>query len=124
MIIIIFIVQDSTAVELDFLGKDSMRYHRTIPVDSRILKNLQYFVKEKKPSDKIFDRVSTPSPDIIWTYGQISPVRLNTYLQGFMPQLTAKVFRTYNASVTMEQELAKLDSKAFVNLPPQVLWRV
>lgn len=33
---------------------------------------------------------------------------LNKHLQSLMPGLTAKVFRTYNASITLEKELAKL----------------
>jgi DNA topoisomerase-1 len=33
---------------------------------------------------------------------------LNKFLQEQMEGLTAKVFRTYNASITLQQELAKL----------------
>eukprot|EP01084_Bolivina_argentea_P221471 375101_1 len=35
----------------------------------------------------------------------IQPAMLNAYLKEFMSGLTAKVFRTYNASVCMEQQL-------------------
>mmetsp|Transcript_29159 Transcript_29159/g.76513 ORF Transcript_29159/g.76513 Transcript_29159/m.76513 type:complete len:553 (+) Transcript_29159:844-2502(+) len=51
--------------------------------------------KKKKPSDDVFDELTTSS--------------LNQYLKSLMPGLTAKVFRTYNASYTLDQELFKLE---------------
>ncbi len=50
--------------------------------------------KRKKPDDDVFDELNTSS--------------LNQYLKSLMPGLTAKVFRTYNASFTLDQELFKL----------------
>lgn len=80
-------------ITLDFLGKDSMRYLNTIPVESIVYKLLQSFTGGKKPEDDIFDRVN--------------PGRLNEFLKNFMDDLSAKVFRTYNASHTLQQELEK-----------------
>lgn len=74
-------------ITLDFLGKDSMRYLNTIEVDEQVYKLLQAFTGGKKPEDDIFDRVN--------------PGRLNEFLKNFMKDLSAKVFRTYNASVTL-----------------------
>ncbi|KAI6779582.1 dna topoisomerase i [Emericellopsis cladophorae] len=83
-------------VTFDFLGKDSIRYHETSEVDPQIFKNLKIFKKPPKgEGDDIFDRLST--------------TQLNKHLTSYMPGLTAKVFRTYNASYTMSQELKKLD---------------
>lgn len=42
----------------------------------------------KKGSDDIFDRLDTS--------------KLNAHLKELMPGLTAKVFRTYNASITLD----------------------
>jgi len=81
-------------VEFDFLGKDSIRYHNLVSVEKRVFKNLQYFMDNKKPEDDLFDRLNTSI--------------LNEYLNGLMPGLTAKVFRTYNASITLQQQLAEL----------------
>ena len=36
---------------------------------------------------------------------------INKYLQIFMPNLTAKVFRTYNASYLFQKELKKITKK-------------
>lgn len=38
------------------------------------------------------------------------PAELNKYLKEQMPNLSAKVFRTFNASLTLQQELAKMPS--------------
>ena len=75
-------------VVFDFLGKDSIRYHEETPVDEQVFKNLQIFKKAPKgPGDEIFDRLTTSA--------------LNKHLATYMQGLTAKVFRTYNASYTM-----------------------
>ncbi|MCP9260382.1 DNA topoisomerase I, mitochondrial [Dirofilaria immitis] len=44
---------------------------------------------------------------------------LNKYLQSLMPGLTAKVFRTYNASITLQQQLDKLTKDD--STPPELL---
>ena len=81
-------------VEFDFLGKDSIRYHNFVQVEKRVFKNLQLFMDNKKEGDDLFDRLNTSI--------------LNEYLSSLMPGLTAKVFRTYNASITLQEQLNKL----------------
>ncbi|VDN82851.1 unnamed protein product [Brugia pahangi] len=89
-----FVLICSYVVEFDFLGKDSIRYYNKVPVEKRVFKNLKLFMENKSGSDDLFDRLDTAS--------------LNKYLQSLMPGLTAKVFRTYNASITLQQQLDKL----------------
>jgi DNA topoisomerase-1 len=81
-------------VEFDFLGKDSIRYHNFVALEKRVFKNLQLFMENKKEGDDLFDRLNTSI--------------LNEYLSSLMPGLTAKVFRTYNASITLQEQLKKL----------------
>lgn len=81
-------------VEFDFLGKDSIRYTNSVPVEKRVFKNLEIFMQNKEPGDDLFDRLQTAS--------------LNKFLGEQMPGLTAKVFRTYNASTTLQQQLDEL----------------
>ena len=81
-------------VEFDFLGKDSIRYHNFVQVEKRVFKNLKIFMENKKDGDDLFDRLNTSI--------------LNEYLSSLMPGLTAKVFRTYNASITLQDQLNKL----------------
>lgn len=81
-------------VEFDFLGKDSIRYHNLVGVEKKVWKNVARFMENKKPGDDLFDRLNTTT--------------LNEYLNGLMPGLTAKVFRTYNASITLQEQLNEL----------------
>ncbi|KAM3720692.1 DNA topoisomerase [Dirofilaria immitis] len=92
-------------VEFDFLGKDSIRYYNKVPVEKRVFKNLKLFMENKSGNDDLFDRLDTAS--------------LNKYLQSLMPGLTAKVFRTYNASITLQQQLDKLTKDD--STPPELL---
>lgn len=79
-------------VVFDFLGKDSIRYYNRVEVDPVVWKNLQIFKRPpKRDGDPIFDRLTTSS--------------LNKHLTALMPGLTAKVFRTFNASFTFQREL-------------------
>ncbi|KAJ2400803.1 DNA topoisomerase 1, partial [Coemansia sp. RSA 2530] len=79
-------------VHFDFLGKDSIRYERTTDVDKQVWKNLRLFQKAPKAkSDMLFDR--------------LSPTTLNSFLHTLMPGLTAKVFRTFNASFVFQNQL-------------------
>lgn len=86
-------------VTFDFLGKDSIRYYQKVEVDKQVFKSLKLFKKSpKKKGDQLFDR--------------LDPSILNKHLQGYMPGLTAKVFRTYNASKTMQDQIDAMDIKA------------
>jgi DNA topoisomerase I len=94
-------------LKLRFLGKDSMLYERTCEVERRIWLNFQRFCKHKKRTDGVFDRLTTGA--------------LNAHLKDYMPGLTAKVFRTFNASSTLETELAKVDLPPDVSVEQKVL---
>uniref|UniRef100_A0A671R3K0 DNA topoisomerase I n=1 Tax=Sinocyclocheilus anshuiensis TaxID=1608454 RepID=A0A671R3K0_9TELE len=93
-------------VEFDFLGKDSIRYYNKVPVEKRVFKNLQLFMEDKEPEDDLFDRLNTSI--------------LNKHLQELMDGLTAKVFRTYNASITLQQQLNELTTSED-NVPAKIL---
>jgi DNA topoisomerase I len=78
-------------VFFDFLGKDSIRYYNRVEVDTQVFKNIRIFKSGKNDDDNLFDRVTTSG--------------LNKHLASYMKGLTAKVFRTYNASFTFQREL-------------------
>ena len=73
-----------------------MRYYNRIQIDARVYENIKSFIRAKNDSDNLFDIINAG--------------KLNDYLRSLMPGLSAKVFRTYNASVTLQQEL---DRKQF-----------
>ncbi|KAL9632160.1 MAG: hypothetical protein Q9164_005495 [Protoblastenia rupestris] len=88
-------------VIFDFLGKDSIRFYDEVEVTDQVFKNLKIFKKSPKgEGDDIFDRLTTSA--------------LNKHLANFMPGLTAKVFRTYNASFTMANLLRDMKSKGTI----------
>lgn len=79
------------SLQFDFLGKDSIRYFNTVEVDERVFKAIGDFKKNKSEGDDLFDKLDTS--------------KLNAHLKEIMPGLTAKVFRTYNASITLDRLL-------------------
>jgi hypothetical protein len=88
-------------VTFDFLGKDSMPYRNTVQLDPRVVKNLRSFCARKRPTDNIFDLLST--------------TELNEHLKTLMPDLSAKVFRTYNASITLQKELREGENRPTIH---------
>lgn len=84
-------------IKLDFLGKDSVRYVNTVKVIPEVYKNLEEFMNNKEKSEDVFDL--------------INPNELNIYIKEFMPNLTTKVFRTFNASHLFQEELNIISEK-------------
>ena len=81
-------------IKLDFLGKDSMRYVNTVKVLPEVWNNIRLFRAGKSTDENLFDKIDAQA--------------LNDYLKSQMEGLTAKVFRTYNASSTLQDELKKV----------------
>eukprot|EP00968_Pinguiococcus_pyrenoidosus_P014454 scaffold1307_cov200-Pinguiococcus_pyrenoidosus.AAC.143 len=100
-------------VDLEFLGKDSMRFKQTIDfstygdIGMKVLRNLKEFMRGKRKSEDVFDR--------------LNPTILNNHLQSIMPGLTAKVFRTYNASETLQNELPDAEDMEGLTVPEKVV---
>jgi DNA topoisomerase-1 len=100
-------LREPQTVIFDFLGKDSIRFYSEVEVDRQVFKNLIIFKKPpKKDGDDIFDRLTTSA--------------LNAHLQKYMTGLTAKVFRTYNASFTMSKLLQELKVKGSGSIAEKV----
>ncbi|XP_040935911.1 DNA topoisomerase 1 beta isoform X3 [Gossypium hirsutum] len=80
-------------LKFDFLGKDSIQYVNTVEVELPVYNAIGQFQTGKSKSDDLFDKLDTS--------------KLNAHLKELMPGLTAKVFRTYNASITLDEMLNK-----------------
>jgi len=63
----------------------------------QVYANFKSFCKKKKKSEEVFD--------------SLTPSILNSHLKEIMDGLTAKVFRTYNASKTLQDELRKTEER-------------
>jgi DNA topoisomerase-1 len=90
-------LSDNKTITLDFNGKDYVRYVNTIEVDEQVYNNLKEFINGKTKDTLLFDKINATD--------------VNHYLQTFMKELTAKVFRTYNASNLFQKELNKISKK-------------
>jgi len=88
---------EDNKISLDFLGKDSVRYQNTVKINPEIYNCLIRFTKNKSKSDDLFDL--------------INPTLLNQYLSTMMEGLTAKVFRTFNASKLFQDEMNQINDK-------------
>lgn len=82
-------INSDGTVRFDFLGKDSVRWVKTVKLPEKVLSNLKSFIKT--PRERIFDGVRSEL--------------VNAFLSEVMPGLTAKVFRTYHATKIVEEYL-------------------
>ena len=89
----------SNAIEFDFLGKDCVRWQETLKAvgdDKQFQKNLKKLIEKKKPNEEIFHNIT--SRDV------------NKYFSGIVKGLTAKVFRTYQATTVVKEYLVEHDN--------------
>ena len=84
-------------IHLDFLGKDSIRYDKTLSISKEIFDNISKFISEKSKNTAIFDLVNACD--------------VNNYLKKFDQGLSGKVFRTRLGSSIMYNELSKIKIK-------------
>ena len=88
---------DGVSVKFDFLGKDSIRYDNTVTVEPEVHALVAAFRardgqgRSKAPTEQLFDTMDAND--------------LNDKLKHLMDGLSVKVFRTYNASITLDRLL-------------------
>jgi len=86
-------------IELNFLGKDSVPWQKTLEINSEdtkgLYQNIQLFMKGKGHNSEIFDNINSS--------------KVNAFLRKIdaknVPGLTAKVFRTYLATKIVKESL-------------------
>jgi DNA topoisomerase-1 len=86
-------------IELNFLGKDSVPWQKTLEINSEdtkgLYQNIQLFIKDKGHNTEIFDNINSS--------------KVNAFLRKIdpknVPGLTAKVFRTYLATKIVKESL-------------------
>ena len=88
---------DNYNILLDFLGKDSVRYKKQIKIDDSFYNALIVFTENKKKNEDIFDKINA--------------TELNNYIDSMMTGATAKIFRTYNACILLQDELNLINKK-------------
>lgn len=85
-------------IEFDFLGKDSIRYSNRVEVDTAVFKAMAEFKSLDRSGKK-----KTQGNEML--FDAIDANDLNKLMKDYMDGLSVKVFRTYNASVTLNRLL-------------------
>ncbi len=86
-------------IEFDFLGKDSVRWQKPLPVqeqDKVFYDNLKKLTEKKKPDELIFHEITSR--------------HVNEFLGNVVKGLTAKVFRTYLSTIVVKNYLKNVDN--------------
>jgi len=101
--------RDSSVV-FDFLGKDSVQWHKELEMPSEVydvMKELYDNAAERVNSfeGRKSKKTQGDPKKIAQIFPTIRSTHVNRFLSEVYPELTAKVFRTYHASVTMREEL-------------------
>ena len=78
-------------IHFDFLGKDSVRWKKSITAPESVIENIQNYMKTSK--EYLFEGVDSK--------------KVSRFLSQKMPGLTAKVFRTWRCTKTLEETLKK-----------------
>jgi DNA topoisomerase-1 len=104
------------SIVFDFLGKDSVPWHKEITPDSEVYAEL------KELHGNALDRIASfegrkgkktgaDPKKLAQIFPSIGSTHVNRFLSEVYPELTAKVFRTYHASTIMRDELKKNGAK-------------
>jgi DNA topoisomerase-1 len=82
---------EGDTLHFDFLGKDCVRWEKSVKAPPSVIINIKHYAKNSK--DYLFEGVDSK--------------KVSRFLSQKMPGLTAKVFRTWRCTKTVKEELAK-----------------
>jgi DNA topoisomerase-1 len=106
----------SNSVIFDFLGKDSVAWHKELEMPPDVFEVFQELydnaverVESFRTRKSKSTRVDPKKPAQI--FPSVGSTQVNRFLSGFDKDLTAKVFRTFHATLTMKEELRRSKAK-------------
>jgi DNA topoisomerase-1 len=82
---------EGDTLHFDFLGKDCVRWEKSLPAPTAVIRNIRHFAEASK--EYLFEGVDSK--------------KVSRFLSQKMPGLTAKVFRTWRCTKTVKEELDK-----------------
>ncbi|MFX1300699.1 MAG: DNA topoisomerase I [Promethearchaeota archaeon] len=101
-------IKDNGEVEFQFLGKDSVPWHKTVELPTDVVEELHHLVDNARvPTRGKRQGRRHPSSVQPQIFPDVNRLNVNAYLNEIMSGLTAKVFRTYHASSTVRSSLGK-----------------
>jgi DNA topoisomerase I len=86
---------EGNTLHFDFLGKDCVRWEKSVNAPPAVIRNVEYYTKNSK--EYLFEGVDSK--------------KVSRFLSAKMPGLTAKVFRTWRCTKTVKEELTKSGTK-------------
>ena len=99
-------LHDDGMAEFRFLGKDSVLWHKKLELPEAVQASLRELKETARPSgagkNGNRNRAAGDKPQI---FPDITSRSVNAYLSGILPGLTAKVFRTHHATMTVRDNL-------------------
>jgi DNA topoisomerase-1 len=91
--------------EFKFLGKDSVLWHKKIPLPPLVRRNLEELIQNARPTNAAGNDKRHPTRNKPQVFPDINSGHVNAYLSGILPGLTAKVFRTHHATQAVRESL-------------------
>jgi DNA topoisomerase-1 len=82
---------EGDTLHFDFLGKDCVRWEKSLQAPASVIKNIKHYAENSK--EYLFEGVDSK--------------KVSRFLSQKMPGLTAKVFRTWRCTKTVKEELSK-----------------
>ena len=82
---------EGDTLHFDFLGKDCVRWEKSVQAPVAVIRNIRHYAENSK--EYLFEGVDSK--------------KVSRFLSQKMPDLTAKVFRTWRCTKTVKEELAK-----------------
>jgi DNA topoisomerase-1 len=94
-------------VEFDFLGKDSVHLHRELCLPPLVYETLEELIEEARPPSSANNGDGFhPTRDLPQIFPDVNSRAVNRFLSQVHDDLTAKMFRTYHATIAVEESLA------------------
>lgn len=98
------------SIVFDFLGKDSVPWHKELEIPSEIYPVFQELYDKATERVRSFNarkgrKTSADPKKVAQIFPRTNSTHVNKFLSEVDPDLSAKVFRTYHASIVMREEL-------------------
>lgn len=107
-------------VEFQFLGKDSVLWHKTVPLPEQVIRNLEELIANATASAETGDGDGQRSRKA-QIFPDITSRDVSAFLSEVIPWLSAKVFRTHHATQAVATALQ--EAKVKPRDPEYVKWR-
>jgi DNA topoisomerase-1 len=101
------VLHEDGVAEFRFLGKDSVLWHKKLPLPELVQRNLAELIQDARPPNTVNRDKRHPTRDKPQLFPSVSSRDVNAFLGEVLPGLTAKVFRTHHATQKVEQSLAQ-----------------